>query len=117
MTKIKEHKREIRHKRVRARVFGTAERPRLSVFRSNKHIFLQLVDDEKQRTILSASDKEINVKKKASKSDKAYETGKLLAEKAKSKKIKSAVFDRGGFKYHGRVKKVAEGAREGGLKF
>ncbi|OGF64103.1 50S ribosomal protein L18 [Candidatus Giovannonibacteria bacterium RIFCSPHIGHO2_01_FULL_45_24] len=110
-------KREIRHKRVRVKIFGTAHCPRLSVFRSNKHIFLQLIDDEKQKTILSASDTEVQLKKKMSKSDRAHETGRLLAEKAKSKKIKSAVFDRGGFKYHGRVRRVAEGARDGGLRF
>ncbi len=117
MTKIKKHKREIRHKRARAKIFGTAHRPRLSVFRSNKYIFLQLIDDEKEKTILSASDKEIKLKKKTNKSDKAYEIGKLLAQKASDKKIKNAVFDRGGFKYHGRVRRVAEGAREAGLKF
>lgn len=111
------NKRKLRHNRARAKIFGTVERPRLSVFRSNKHIFLQLLDDENNSTILSVSDKEIKARKKLTKSDKAYEAGKLLAAEALGKKIKSAVFDRGGFRYHGRVRRVAEGAREGGLKF
>ena len=111
-------KRQVRHKRVRAKIFGTAKKPRLSVYRSNKHLFLQLIDDEKGKTILSVSDKEIKTKKKEIKKvDLAYEAGKILAERAGEKKIKQAVFDRGGYRYHGRVEKVAEGAREGGLKF
>lgn len=109
-------KRIIRHRRVRAKIKGTASRPRLSVFRSNKHIFLQLVNDDKGKTILSASDQELKLKKKTNKSEGAYATGKLLAKKAADKKIKGAVFDRGGFRYHGRVRRVAEGARDGGLK-
>lgn len=106
-----------RHKRVRAKIKGTASRPRLSVFRSNRHVFLQLIDDGSGKTILSVSDRELKSSKKANKSDKAYAAGKLLAEKAGDKKIKNAVFDRGGFKYHGRVRRAAEGAREEGLKF
>lgn len=116
MNKLK-NKRKLRHKRARAKIFGTAHRPRLSVSRSNKHIFLQLIDDENGKTILGISDKTIKFKKKMSKADKSFEAGKLLAEQALGKKIKSAVFDRGGFRYHGRVRRVAEGAREGGLKF
>lgn len=108
--------RETCHKRVRARVFGTKNKPRLSVFRSNKHIFLQLIDDQARRTIVSANDLEIN-KKKNKKIDLAREVGKKLAGFAKEKKIKKVVFDRGGYKYHGRVKAAAEGAREGGLIF
>lgn len=111
------NKRIRRHKRVRAKIFGTKDRPRLSVYRSNKHLFLQLIDDEKGKTILSVSDKHIKLKKARKKTDFAYETGKLLAKLAKEKKIVKAIFDRGGYKYHGRVKKVADGAREGGLKF
>lgn len=100
---------------MRAKVTGTAERPRLSVFRSNKHIFLQLIDDLKGKTIVSASDHK--TKKKINKTEMAKETGKELAKSAKAKKIGMAVFDRGGYKYHGRIKAAAEGAREEGLKF
>ncbi len=110
-------KRKIRHKRVRAKISGTLQKPRLSVYRSNKHLFLQLIDDEKNKTLLSVSDREFKSKKKTKKSDSAYEAGKLLAKKAKEKNIKKAVFDRGGYQYHGRVRRVAEGAREGGLEF
>ena len=116
MSKLKS-KKELRHRRARAKIFGTAHRPRLSVFRSNKYIFLQLIDDENGKTILSVSDKEIKLKKKTNKLNKSYEAGKLLAQKASDKKIKSAVFDRGGFRYHGRVRRVAEGARDAGLIF
>ncbi|MBI4692134.1 MAG: 50S ribosomal protein L18 [Candidatus Terrybacteria bacterium] len=106
---------KIRHKRVRARIIGISERPRLSVFRSNKHIFLQLIDDKKGGTLISASD--LKIKKKGTKTEMAKMVGKELAKLAKEKKIKSVVFDRGGYKYHGRVKAAAEGAREGGLIF
>ncbi len=105
--------REVRHKRVRAKVFGIKDKPRLSVFRSNRHVFLQLIDDEKGKTLLSVSD----LKTKNKKIISAKETGKKLAELAKDKKIKKVVFDKGGYKYHGRVKAAAEGAREGGLIF
>ena len=94
-----------RHKRVRSKVVGTSNRPRLSVFRSNKYVFLQLIDDSKGETLASI------------RSDLAFDAGKLLAEMAKKKNIKEAVFDRGGYVYGGRVKQVADGAREGGLKF
>ena len=109
--------REVRHKRVRAKVLGTALRPRLSVYRSNKHLFLQLIDDSNGKTLVGISDKIVKLPKKSKKIDLAYAAGKVLAERAKEKKIESVVFDRGGYKYHGRVLKVAEGAREGGLKF
>jgi len=105
----------IRHKRIRAKAMGTKEKPRLSVFRSNKHIFLQLIDDKAGKTLVSASDEKN--KKKSTKTELAKEAGKKLAEAAKEKKIKKVVFDRGGYKYHGRVKAAAEGAREGGLQF
>lgn len=108
----KQEKRLRRHKRVRAKIFGTAQRPRLCVFKSNQHIYAQLIDDEKGKTLAAASDLEI--KKSA---EKTKEVGKLIAEKAKVKKIEKVVFDRGGYKYHGRVKALAEGAREGGLNF
>lgn len=110
----KVEKRNRRHRRVRAKISGTAKVPRLCVFRSTKHIYAQLINDEKGTTLTTASDAEI---KKGKKTDLAYEVGKLIAEEAMKKKIKKVVFDRGGYKYHGRVKAVAEGAREGGLKF
>ncbi|PIV10278.1 MAG: 50S ribosomal protein L18 [Candidatus Portnoybacteria bacterium CG03_land_8_20_14_0_80_41_10] len=105
-----------RHKRIRAKLKGTRQCPRLSVFRSNQHIYLQLVDDEQGKTLVGSSDLEVK-KKKLSKLAKAQEAGKIIAEKALGKKIKKIVFDRGGYKYHGRIKAVAEGARKGGLVF
>lgn len=113
---LKQAKLYRRHRRVRAKVRGTRERPRLSVFRSNQHIYLQLVDDEQGKTLISSSDLEVK-NKRLSKLAKAEEAGKIIAEKALKKKIKKIVFDRGGYKYHGRVKAVAEGARKGGLVF
>ena len=132
----KQQKRQRRHRRVRAKVKGTAKVPRLCVFRSAKHIYAQLVDDEKGKTILSLSDLKLKIPKTSSKEKKistdkklkeekvrtkkiavAYEVGKSLAKKAIEKKIKKVIFDRGGYKYHGRVKAVAEGAREEGLIF
>jgi len=98
-------KRTQRHKRIRSKISGTDNRPRLSVFRSNKYVFLQLIDDSKGNTIASI------------RSDSPFEAGKLLAEMAKKKNIKEVVFDRGGYVYRGRVKQVADGAREGGLSF
>ena len=94
---------------------GTAQRPRLSVFRANAHIHAQLVDDEAGKTLVAASSMEVKTKDK--KTGIAAEVGKLLARKAGEKNIKAAVFDRGGFAYHGRIKALADGAREGGLKF
>lgn len=114
--KVKHEKRHRRHKRVRAKIFGTAKVPRLCVFRSAKHIYSQLIDDEKGHVIVSANDLELK-KSKKNKIDKAREVGKLIAQKAQEKKIGKVVFDRGGYKFHGRVKVLAEGAREGGLKF
>jgi len=125
MMDIKEKikKRIRRHRRVRAKVQGTAEKPRLCVFRSNKHIYAQLIDDDTRKTLVAAKDTEIKkispeIKKKFSrKVALAYEVGILIAKKAQDLGIKKVVFDRGGYKYHGRVKAVAEGARKGGLKF
>ena len=114
--KIKIYKYLRRKARVRAKVFGTAQRPRLSVFRSLKHIYCQLIDDEQGKTLVSACDKQIKADKK-NKTDLAYEVGKLIANKAKEKKIEKCVFDKSGYRYHGRVKALAQGAREGGLKF
>ena len=108
-------KRKIRHNRVRSVVTGTAKRPRLSVFRANRHVYAQLIDDEAGKTLASASSKE--VKTKGKKVDAAAEVGKAIAAKATEKKISAVVFDRGGYAYHGRIKALAEGAREGGLKF
>ncbi|MDO8557742.1 MAG: 50S ribosomal protein L18 [bacterium] len=110
-----------RHGRIRGKIQGTADRPRLSVFRSAKHLALQLIDDEAQRTIVGITDekktKKINKGSGAAKVEKARAAGKVLAEKALAKGIKKVVFDRGGYAYHGRVRAVAEGAREGGLQF
>ncbi len=116
-TKEKVVKRLRRHKRVRAVIKGTGEKPRLCVSRSNKNIFLQLIDDTTGNTIISVSDIKDDKKTKLTKRDLAKEAGKKLAEEAIKKNIKVAVFDRGGYLYHGRVKAAAEGARNGGLKF
>src|SRR5579864_3493872 len=105
-----------RHRRVRGKVAGTAERPRLAVFRSNRGIFAQLVDDSTGRTLAGAS--WVALKGfKGNKSGQANEVGKQLAAAAKKAGINAVVFDRGGYLYHGRVKALADGAREGGLKF
>lgn len=112
--------RQIRHKRVRARVGGTAERPRLSVFRSLRSITAQLIDDTASKTLCQASGREISDAKAeglTGKSAVSYLVGKKLAEKAKAVGIVKVVFDRGGYQYHGRVKALAEGARAGGLEF
>lgn len=138
--KSKHQKRHRRHRRVRAKASGTAKRPRLCVFRSARYIYAQLIDDEKSKTIISVSEKDlkkiktITTKKteakavgkdkegkkeivRAGKVAASYEVGKLIAQKALDKKIDKVVFDRGGYKYHGRIKALADGAREGGLKF
>jgi large subunit ribosomal protein L18 len=124
MKKItKKEAKKRRHLRVRARVFGTAKKPRLCVFRSLNHIYAQAIDDEKGSVIISANDLELKDAKLSEKKDlkgkilKAYQVGELIAKKLLDKKIKKVVFDRAGYKYHGRVKALAEGAREGGLSF
>ena len=109
--------RERRHRRVRGKISGTAERPRLAVFRSNLGISAQLVDDHSGRTLAAASWQQLKKGFKGSKSEQAKEVGKLLAANAVKEGVDSCVFDRGGYLYHGRVKALAEGAREGGLKF
>ena len=120
--------RERRHRRIRGKVAGTAERPRLAVFRSNKGIFAQLIDDENGKTIAGASWLGLKKSFKGNRIEQAGEVGKavadaakkageLLAERAKAAGIETCVFDRGGYQYHGRVKALAEGAREGGLAF
>ena len=105
-----------RRRRVRARVRGSAERPRISVFRSNRGIFAQLIDDEAGRTLASVSWIEADLRS-LKRMDQAKRAGELLAERAKAAGVESAVFDRGGYQYHGRVKALADGAREGGLIF
>ncbi|MDD5738399.1 MAG: 50S ribosomal protein L18 [Candidatus Pacebacteria bacterium] len=137
MKQTKQQKRIRRHNRVRAKVKGTAKTPRLCVFRSNQHITAQIIDDEKGKTIVFATDKEKSKIKSARKSSAssvaggsqksekeltgkivlAFDVGKEIAKLAQEKKIKQVVFDRGGFNYHGRVKALADGAREGGLVF
>ncbi len=111
----KQLKRGRRKGRVRAKVSGTAGCPRLSVFRSNRGIYAQLIDDEIGKTLAAVS--ALEMKSQAKKIDAGFELGKLIAKKAAEKGINNAVFDRNGYKYHGRVKALAEGAREGGLKF
>jgi len=106
--KTKKLKREMRHRRIRAKIKGTAKRPRLSVFKSNEYLYTQLVDDENGKILVAASDRGLK---------SAYEVGKLLAKKAADKGIKMVVFDRSGYKFHGTILELAKGAREGGLKF
>ena len=106
-----------RHRRVRAKVRGSAERPRLVVFRSNRGIEAQLVDDLEGKTLAAASWLQLKKSFKGSKSEQAAEVGKLLAANAKKANVETVVFDRGGYLYHGRVKALADAAREGGLKF
>jgi len=106
-----------RHKRVRSKVSGTPERPRLNVFRSETNIYAQLIDDVNGVTLASASSLEKDFSCEGTKTDAAREVGKLIAQRAKDKGIENVVFDRGGYIYHGRVKALAEGAREGGLQF
>ena len=101
--------------RVRKKISGTLERPRLSVFRSNKFISAQLIDDVKGVTLVAVAAEVAKLHKDVNKSDAAFEVGKAIATKAKEKGIKTVVFDRSGYRYHGRVQKLAEGAREGGL--
>jgi large subunit ribosomal protein L18 len=110
--KTKQQARVHRHARVRKKVRGEADRPRLAVFRSNRHIYAQLIDDRAERTLAAASDAEVTADNPT---ERAKAVGALLATRAKDAGIDAAVFDRGGFQYHGRVAAVAAGAREGGL--
>jgi len=114
-TNSKTEKRARLHKKIRTRVSGTAERPRLAVFRSNRYMYAQLIDDVLAITVASASD--ISLDGKMTKVERAATVGKKLAEEAKKKNITTVVFDRGGFSYRGRVQALADGAREGGLIF
>ena len=106
-----------RHKRVRGKVSGTPERPRLNVFRSETNIYAQVIDDTKGVTLVSASSLEKGFSCDGTKTDAAKKVGEVIAQRAKDKGIDTVVFDRGGYLYHGRVKALAEGAREGGLQF
>lgn len=131
--KIKQQQRDRRRGRIRVKISGSKNRPRLSVFKSNKNLYLQLIDDSDGKTLASAYSeeikssfvasvsKDIDVEKAKKNKDEKYvigfELGKLIAKKALGKKIKKIVFDRGGYKYHGRIKDVADGARKGGLEF
>ncbi len=105
------------HRRIRKKISGTANLPRLSVYRSNKAIYCQLIDDVAGHTIASASTMDSSIPSDITKTEQAKQVGKLLAEKAVSENISQVVFDRGGYLYHGRVKALADGAREGGLQF
>ena len=113
----KEGRRRRIHYRIRKKIQGTASKPRLCVFRSNKEIYCQVIDDVSGTTLAAASSREKNFAKSGSKSDQAKEVGKLVAQRTLDLKIDSIVFDRGGYLYHGRVKALADGAREAGLKF
>lgn len=109
-----------RHRRIRAKISGTPERPRLNVFRSNQHIYAQLIDDVKQHTLVAASTLDETLRSKLNEHTKIEEArlvGRLIAERAQALGIKRVVFDRGGYLYHGRVKALAEAAREAGLEF
>ncbi len=119
--KSKVLKRIRRKSRIRAKISGTKECPRLSVFKSNAGMYLQLINDESGETIVSAHSREIKLNKAEKKDETgrkmlvSFELGKLIAQKAKDKKVSKVIFDRGGYRYHGRVKSAADGAREGGL--
>ncbi len=117
MKLTKENKRRRIHNRVRKKITGTPARPRLSVYRSNKSIYAQIIDDLTGHTLTSASSVEEAVEKTVNKSEQAKAVGKILAERATQLNISAVVFDRGGYLYHGRVKALADGAREAGLSF
>ena len=117
MKKTKSERREWRKLRIRKKVQGSAERPRLSVFRSATHIYAQLIDDDTHQTLFAASSLSKGVEKEGNKSDVAKKVGVMVAEACKERNISKVVFDRNGFVYHGRIKALAEGAREAGLEF
>jgi len=118
-TNVKDTARQKRVKRIRKKISGTPERPRLRVFKSAKHIYAQIIDDVAGNTIIAMStmNKEMRDTEVKGKTAKAHQVGKLLAEAAKQKGVEKVVFDRGGYIYHGRIKALSEGAREGGLQF
>ena len=112
--------RKRRHRRVRKKISGTAERPRLNVFRSLRHIYAQIIDDDRGRTLVAASTQDPALRDQLAGLDKTAQAkvvGQALAESAQAKSVRQVIFDRGGYKYHGRVKALADGAREGGLEF
>lgn len=119
MNKQKEKNNKLvrRHKRIRSTISGTSLKPRLSVFKSSRGLYLQLIDDLIGKTLFSVNSKELKEGKEVTKVEKAFSLGKILGEKAVKGGLEKVVFDRGGYKYHGRVKAVADGAREAGLKF
>ena len=117
ITRDKRASRDVRHLRIRRRIRGSAERPRLVVFRSNLGVYAQLVDDAEGRTLTSVGFKSLPKSFKGTKTDQARAVGKLLGDRAKKAGYEAVVFDRAGYLYHGRVKALADGAREGGLKF
>jgi len=117
--KIKRENRIKRHRRVRAKIRGTSERPRVAVFKSNQYVYAQVIDDETGKTLVSVSNyggKKSKTKTKSKKSEEAAKVGEALAEKMKGIGVVEAVFDRGGFKFHGRVKALADGLKKGGIK-
>jgi len=105
------------HKRIRKKIAGTTERPRLAVSLSNRHVYAQLIDDSQGTTLAAASTKDKDISVKQANVETATKVGKLIAERAKQAKVESVVFDRGGFVYHGRIKALADAARDGGLQF
>ncbi len=115
--KYKSEARKKRHASSRKRIEGTSERPRLAVFRSAKHIYAQVIDDEQKKTLAATSDQKLEARDKGGKKARAKQVGADIAAKCKEKGIDKVVFDRGGYKYHGRVSALADGAREAGLKF
>lgn len=119
-TNAKNSHRIRRHARLRAKVSGTAERPRVAVFKSNQHMYIQVIDDIAHKTLIGMNDEKMKgggaPKEAGAKEKKAFALGETVAEKLKGMKVAQAVFDRGGFKYHGRIKAVAEGIRAGGIK-
>jgi len=114
--KLRKENIEKRKLKVKSRISGTAETPRLCVFKSNKYIQAQIIDDAKVDTLVALTSQKIKESKKMTKTEEAFEVGKEIAEKSLEKKIKEVVFDRNGYRYHGRVKALADGARKGGLK-
>jgi large subunit ribosomal protein L18 len=115
-TKVKRTKYLRRQRRARAKIEGTAKKPRLSVFRSLTHIYVQAIDDQKAKTLVSANDKELKGVKGTA-SERAAKVGELMGQKLKDKKITEAIFDKGAYKYHGRVKALADGIRKSGINF
>jgi large subunit ribosomal protein L18 len=117
MSRPREEWRRRRHRRLRKSLRGSTSRPRLAVYRSNRYIYAQLIDDEQGRTVAAASSQEAGMRERTLTTDTAAQVGTLLADRAKQAGVEQVVFDRGGYKYHGRVKALADAAREAGLEF